>query len=401
MTTENKITVIDSIMGSGKTTFAINYINNTDDNILYIAPYLEENNRIAKATEHTREFRLPKNLGEGKLGNIKNLLRSNEDIASTHSLFMMFDNEVKEILKQNKYTLFLDEVITAVEPYLLKHKDDIDFLLKKGSIKIDDNNYIVWLDKDIDTRYNEIKMLSKNNQLFYVNDKLLMWKYPPEIFTLFDKIYVMTYLFDSSILYYYFKLNNITYDIKTISNGELVPYKKANTKPYQKLINIYGNEFFKNNFRQKDTALSSTWFKDSTNKAKINNIKNNCYNFVANKMKTKSTEVMWTTFKRQKDKLKGKGYSKSFISCNCKATNEYIDRKYLMYCLNKYVDVGVTQFFLQKGIKINQDRYALSELLQWIWRSQIRNNKTIYIYLPSNRMKNLLNNWLFNKNLGN
>ena len=194
-----KITVVDSVMGSGKTSWAIDYMNaHYDENILYITPYLGETERIKERT--IKDIKCPRNLGEGKLGNILELLRSQEDIASTHALFLKLTEECKEAIKEGHYTLFLDETIAAVEPYNVKYRDDINYLLKKGSIAIDENGFIQWIDDDLDTRYNPIKILAQNHSLFFVNQKLLMWRYPPEIFSLFDKVYILTYLFDSSIL---------------------------------------------------------------------------------------------------------------------------------------------------------------------------------------------------------
>ena len=43
------------------------------------------------------------------------------------------------------------------------------------------------------------------------------------------------------------------------------------------------------------------------------------------------------------------------------------------------------------GMDINEDIYALSEFMQWVFRSAIRDNKPIHIFLPSERMRNLLN----------
>lgn len=103
---------------------------------------------------------------------------------------------------------------------------------------------------------------------------------------------------------------------------------------------------------------------------------------------------MWTTFKKSKSKLKGKGYTKSFVPLNCRATNDYAKIKYLAYTANIYPNVGVKQFFLQHEIKMNDDDYALSELVQWIFRSAIRNGEDVYIYLPSERMRGLLKKWL-------
>ena len=73
---------------------------------------------------------------------------------------------------------------------------------------------------DYDTKYNEIKILADNRSLIYINQKLLLWRYPPEIFTLFDKIYILTYLFESSILKNYFDLYQIEYEQKSISEQD-------------------------------------------------------------------------------------------------------------------------------------------------------------------------------------
>ena len=43
--------------------------------------------------------------------------------------------------------------------------------------------------------------------------------------------------------------------------------------------------------------------------------------------------------------------------------------------------------------------FALSEMLQWIWRSRIRQGESINIYVPSKRMRNLLLDWLNGKEI--
>ncbi|MEA1973836.1 MAG: hypothetical protein U9N34_11170, partial [Candidatus Cloacimonadota bacterium] len=52
------------------------------------------------------------------------------------------------------------------------------------------------------------------------------------------------------------------------------------------------------------------------------------------------------------------------------------------------------QYFGHHDIKVDQDDYALSEMLQWIFRSGVRNGEVITIYIPSRRMRNLLEEWL-------
>ena len=40
---------------------------------------------------------------------------------------------------------------------------------------------------------------------------------------------------------------------------------------------------------------------------------------------------------------------------------------------------------------------ALDKLVQWIFRSQLRDNLPINIYIPSSRMRELLNKWIHNE----
>ena len=74
--------------------------------------------------------------------------------------------------------------------------------------------------------------------------------------------------------------------------------------------------------------------------------------------------------------------------------NAYRDRTCLVYTSNVFMNVGEKLFFARAGIKVDEDNYALSILIQWIWRSAIREGEDIYIYIPSKRMRDLLIGWL-------
>jgi hypothetical protein len=54
----------------------------------------------------------------------------------------------------------------------------------------------------------------------------------------------------------------------------------------------------------------------------------------------------------------------------------------------------VKTFIESRGVAVNQDQYALSALVQWIFRSAIRDGKPITLYIPSERMRGLLMDWL-------
>lgn len=403
-------------MGSGKTSWSIQHINrNPFENFLYITPFLNEVDRILKNTN--RDFIQPSYRGGSKLDNLNELLACQYDIASTHELFKRLTEESRTNIKSGHYTLILDETLNVIEPFDEIKKDDMQLLKDSECITIDEDGFIIWnKDKaDYDTQYNKIKILAENKSLLYVNQKLLLWRYPPEIFTLFDKVYILTYLFDASILKNYFDLYHIEYEKKSIynENGKyfISNYYIPDTREYLNLINIYDGNL-NANIKQKQNGLSSTWFSKPINQPLIQQIKKNLNNYFRNILSAKSETIMWTAFNDYKNKLRGKGYSRQFkaeqlenteraygfLACNSRATNKYSDCYNLAYCVNIYLHPAVSQFFRQKGIEIDEELYALSEMIQWIWRSRIRNSKSINIYVPSIRMRLLLISWL-NMNL--
>ena len=401
-------------MGSGKTSWSIQHINESPfENVLYITPFLNEVERIIENTN--RDFKQPSYKGGTKLQNLNELLACQYDIASTHELFKKLTDESREYIQNGHYTLILDEVLNAIDPYDDIKKDDMKLLQDSGCITIDEDGFVIWnQDKaDYDTQYNRIKILAENKSLLYVNQKLLLWRYPPEIFTLFDNVYILTYLFDASILKNYFDLYHIQYTKKSIVHENdkyvLSDFYIPDTKKYSPLIDIYNGKL-NINFEQKQNGLSSTWFKvqSKTNAKAIQQIKKNLNNYFRNILEARSDTIMWTSFKDYQSKLRGKGYSKEFkteqlkeidnaygfLACNARATNKYAECYNLAYCVNIYLHPAISQFFYQKGIKVDEDLYGLSEMIQWIWRSRIRNGEKINIYIPSVRMRTLLKSWL-------
>jgi hypothetical protein len=105
-----KVVIVDSVMGTGKTSWAIDYMNdNPDKNFIYIAPLLSEDARIVENCGS--QFFTPINLGQGKLENLNDLLANGDNVASTHTLFRNLDEESRRYIRDNSYTLILDEVL--------------------------------------------------------------------------------------------------------------------------------------------------------------------------------------------------------------------------------------------------------------------------------------------------
>jgi hypothetical protein len=114
---------------------------------------------------------------------------------------------------------------------------------------------------------------------------------------------------------------------------------------------------------------------------------------------------MVTVFDKSYEAIKDKGWSSkvsSYIAYNMKATNKFRHKKNLAYLVNVFVHGDISIYFKQRhpNINVNEKIYALNILIQWIWRSRIRNQDLPYneryinLYLPSKRMRDILTEWL-------
>lgn len=406
------ITIIDSIMGSGKTTWAKEYMkrHHKRKRFIYVSPYLDEiENNILKDCPFLVEP--DSKLGKGsKLRHFKELLTNGDSIVTTHALFRLFDSEVNELLKEAGYTLILDEVANVIEKLEKVTKQDIEILLTAKKIEVIDRK-VKWLDDSysgvFDSTYANVKYHAQQGNIYLHRDIMMFWTFPAHIFNLFDDTYILTYLFDGQIQRYYYDLFNIDFTYKSVEKmGKaycLVNYclHSEGRGTYKKLINIYEGKMNSNyvfDSKVKGNELSSTWLKCASDKSIIT-IKKNLYTYFRNS--GKSNDNLWTTKKSMKERFKGKGYTKGFIPWTTRATNDYQETHNLAFIYNLYMQPFEKQFFEDAGVKVNEDLLAVSNLLQWIWRSAIRKQEpeAIKIYIPSIRMRTLLKQWINNEEI--
>jgi hypothetical protein len=431
---KDRIKVVDSRPGAGKTSMAIQYINKLppDIKIIYITPFLKECERI-KSSCPEKDFYAPDaRKGKGsKMINLVELIYKGKNVVSTHALFSNIDDTLIEAIKSQNYILFLDEVMSVVEKFDLYKDDcrkseetkeqltrsDIKVLLEKDIIRIaDDDGRVVWInDESVLNKYIQLKTLADRNLLYLVNGELLLWTFPIEVFRegVFDEIYILTYQFDAQIQAYYYKYFELEYSRYIVQETakrvyELFPFEDYPNhdqewiESIRDLINIcdsdklnkIGSSYFNARNTLVDSALSKTWFDHADYHLK-SALTQNCGNYFQNVTKSKAQQRMWTCFKYHRKDLQSNNLSKkNWIELNARATNDYADRNVLVYPINRYINPFYLHFFSKKGIAIDQDKYALSELIQWMFRSAIRNNKPIQIYIPSERMRKLLISWL-------
>lgn len=398
-----EIYIVDSIMGSGKTSAIINMINNSteDEHFLVITPYLAEVQRYIKSCPK-KKFIQPKfDENSTKLDDIKKLFSSGKNIVSTHSLFHKFTENTIEFCHDFGYTLIMDEVADVIDEMKVSKKD-YDTLIEKY-IDIDEKTKLCsWRESEQNYQgvFNNYKIACNNGSLAAFNNQFFVWLFPVNVFNAFNKVYILTYLFNAQIQKYYYDYFNLQYSFLGVSGNSIENYTiQSNAQEhikqdYSKLITILDNKKM-NNIGELQGSLSKTWYDrhaDDDNTLLV--LKRNLLNFFCNIQKSPIKQNLWTTFADYKPKLKGMGYTKQFCPMNMRATNDYKDAINVAYMVNRFFNPYIKNFFFSNNIAVSEDLWALSEMLQFIWRSGIRENKPITVYVPSKRMRELLQSWV-------
>lgn len=408
MIEESVIKIVDDIMGSGKSTWAINYINqNPDKKFLCIVPLLSECERFKEKTDI--DIIDPEKWGS-KWKNFRWLVENDKNIVTTHSLIKMMDLDMLELLKSKNYVLMIDECLDVLDTYKIS-KDDLKIIFNEKLVSLDEDGFLVWNEerKPYKGVYGDIKRLCSFKSLMGFKKensdelaRIIMWNFPVDFFKCFDESYIFTYLWEGSIQKSYFDIHGIKYEKYMLDyDRQLIPHCKE--IEYEKrrnvadLINIYDGKFNKIGMKiGKANPLSKSWYEDKRkkNKSIFVQLKNNTENYFRTVTKTKSQDNMYTVFKPYCKYVKGKGFANGFVSCNARGTNEFKNKKSLAYLINFFMSPDIKQFVEHYHIEFDDNLFSLSALLQWIWRSQIRDGNPIDLYIPSERMRELLKIWI-------
>lgn len=405
----NAIHIVDSVMGTGKTQACIAWMRqHPEQKYLYVTPYLDECSRI-QASAPELDFQQPQE-NKTKSADLLRLLSEGKNITTTHELLSLMKDSDVEYIKKFKYILFLDEELSCIENLSIESAD-LDFLMKNNFVQVEQNTKEVrWTNPDNKKSklIGHYKEDIQRKPHYLVKDNVLMWLFQLDVLKAFESVYILTFLFSSSIMAGYLINNDVSFDFCHVENGSFADgYKRVTQEEkasFKELIEIYEGSYNDNwhgKTRKKDERflMSQNWFGNRSNSGRVNQLRNNAYNFVRNKCKAHKEDVLWTSYKDYagaltSDKLTYQSRKSNWLAWNTKATNQYSDRTVLVYLLNVFPNPLFKNYLENDNFKFNEDDYALSALLQWIWRSAIRNGKKVTIYIPAPRMRQLLTDWL-------
>lgn len=401
MTTE--IEVLDSLPGTGKSHAIFDYMKqNQEKPWLYLSPMLTEiHDRVqAEAQRVGMEFYNPLGEDDIKSEEVLELLKLGVNIACTHALTLKFKHEHLEYLRYMKYQIVCDEEMSLIDKYEIP-KADMDFLKEQDLIEIDRENFgrVSFSNKKMDYKaaYGRIKMLCDRGCLYAAknSDAFLVTYVSPDIIFNADRFILCTYNYQGSVMQAFLRLHGIAdkemSDITTYKNTDDV------RKSLQDLI-----EFIETPSVikiQEGCNLSKGWWSTHSDKAGTKKLKHSdVFKAIAATIRHTKTPVDQMFFTIPKDYLdkvpKSTISHKSFLSCNTKATNAYAHKTLAIHAFDLHPNVNVLSYLQSYGCTVDQEKYALNLLIQWLFRGCIRKGEKMKVAILSKRMNTIFKNWL-------
>lgn len=403
------IKIIDAPMGAGKTTAIINRLKdhnlNTQERFIYITPYLSEVERL-KENLCACNYHVPEDTNK-KTQQVKTLIEKGESIITTHALLKGSEIAIADLIQSSPYSyqLIIDEEYPCCEAcYKAGVKegypslDEYQLLKENEWIKEDDTGLITWTTTKDTSVYQSFKTVCTTKDVYFFKNSYIVLT-PKRMWESYASVTLLTYRFKYSSFGCYCDLHGFNTQYYHIEDGVIKEgYKESYPIGLNRIL-LYNDHTVKGTY-----DLSKAWYGKTENTAKIKTLRTKTTTFLKKfPCKTK----LWCTFKSYEKAFISKNISaKDAIACNCHATNDYQDKTALAYLVNRFMNPFIKQFLEDHNVTIKEDEWALNELLQLIWRTNIRvplntqsnsnteKDNTIHLFIPSSRMRKLLKDWI-------
>ena len=328
---------------------------------------------------------------------LSDLINDGENIVCTHALFDKVNINEFAI---DSYNVIIDEVFDCVKG-LQGPKDDtfLSTYIDDGLAVVGDNGKVIPTDKWVllgDDAY-AFKLLeeARRGRLHRSGEGFYVTVVPVELFTKGRTCHIMTYLAEGSLMALYLDKLNIPYEIQKDNlidrNARIEAKRRLSIRVLDlKLAKAQGYK------RQ------GNWSRDILVK-----IANKLHNTRTRKMKGVCPNDIIITCRKDLwyDKngnistfaKKSRLNKVNWVHKSTKGTNAYRNCTHAIYIYDLNLHPSVKKFL---GVTQEQeDHWKQSEFIQWLYRTDLRNqnsNKEINLYVSSEAMHDLIEDWLSN-----
>lgn len=410
----NQIEILDSLPGTGKTYAIFDYMakHRNTERFIYVSPMKKEiNERVATESERAGiEFFVATERDSHEEMHTKTLqvldaLHKGENIACTHNLLLRFTEDHLMIIELSGYIVICDEELELISAYNELKKGDVTLLLKNNSISIDDETgKIKCLDPLLaETKYAAFKRYADFECLYasVTRNEFLVIQISPKVIHLAKRFILLTYNYPGSVMDAFMQMNGITH--KKLDGVVTRKSSEEVIKRVSELVTFIETPSVKK-WQQKKNVFSVTWWNNSVTDEDIESLGKVC-NSIMNLTKSNSEDTM-ITLPKANTELADRGYrkkvftakrlkmEKAYVVSTARATNDFMHKRTCIHMYNLYPNQAVRVYLQDRGFFCDPDTHALNTFIQWLFRSQIRDDKPIDVAILSARMSSIFKEWL-------
>lgn len=398
------VRVIDRPCGYGKTTQLLKSFK-SDRRYLVVVPTLDEVQRVIDGASVL--FVQPEldPSHETKRDSLETLLLKGCNVATTHALY----TDVAMVARRgmlDDYDIIVDEVLNvcAQVPGTTARSFD-QFYLKSGYATVGHDGKVrptpKWeaeVDAVSDTLKERLFRLAKAGMLYQVDGTFFMWALPEELLSSGRSFTVYTYMAEGSMFLAYLRKLGISWVHDRLSEVDAEFRRKASS-----LIELRGiAKLSRSNLSFTGQTANTGLGKQVS--AALRGIRRGALREIplADVLITCKKDKWFDKGDDHPEKRKAGPYARGtklfegvqWIANTTRGTNNYAHASHLIYLYEQNMNPYIRRWLGLAADPKSQDRYALSELVQWVYRSRIRRGEPIVLYLPSARMRRLLQRWL-------
>ena len=400
------ISIIDRPCGSGKSTDLITYLlalkaNNIKEKILLVLPELGEVKRFIDAlgTDYFEEPVVQENwVDEGYANNktdvLIDILSRGRNAIMTHSLYERI-KRFEHLLTD--YCVIIDEVPTVAKqvPTMFGSGVFNNLLHEKQYISIDPNTQLItatgnWLIDEAeyhdgtDVDITKFMAAIQRAEVYYIKGTYCLMPLPDAFFTKPKSLTILTFLFEGTQLDHYMNKRGYKYSIQT-DPYELALFKQqmnSHLKVHHKATDVKAGFEVMTSKSAKQRQKVGNFIKNT-----IQVLNKNGFGFSPEMILVASSKDAWFGNKENASSKVSNASSLMTLTRLSKATytamitrgtNKFKDRDILIMMGKVNLHPNLAEYLGMQTQKA-KDRHTLSELIQLIYRTAIRDGKETFL----------------------
>ena len=404
------VEIVEGIMGSGKSTGIINWMEeNPTEKYIYVSPLLSEVGEGGRLSQSLNNITFEYPVTKNKADEMLDLLKLGKNIACTHVLYSSLTAEHLKYIEDGGYILVIDEEINLISGVSEYGRGDYKWLFANDHIEvIPETGQVCWKGDEAllkDNKYYKFKTYCDNQSLYVTkrDQYMMVSQLPIKLLNCAKRVIILTYMFEGNVLDCFLKIKGL----KVVPFTE-IKLREVDVEEVKSLIKLIKPA---KSLLQMNMTLS--WYDNKATNDDLHEIAKFIRNCAVSN-KASRDDVIYTHPKNRFDsdsksktlikplgfyrKKVGNVESVCWLASSTKATNLYADKWCLIHCYNRYpqtpVEAYINDYGSDIGVRLNPEVFALSEMLQWVWRSRIRKGEPIVLAIGSARMCRIFSRWI-------